>query len=872
MNGAEADAAARLLERLLSDKGYRERFRSYPVAALREAGLPSVAEEMAVGGGKLLNTLDERESRSSLAGVFMAAALEGAAMFDFSREALAHLDELPAPVGNVLSRVNLPAIAEAQAAAPPVQGVEPIGYSPGQSVNAEAGEFPAVTPEQAAAAAARSAQAPEPAAPPPPAAPAEPQPRVSAGARAAAAADSAPSARPAQVDPGQYGAEGSGGSPSPEVQALLRNDKVTFDSNGIADMKAGRMDPRIASVLTAISRDHKITVSAMISDHDRNTSGGSVSNHYYGRAVDIAVVDGQAVNPGNSAAREIAMALSSLPASIRPSEVGSPWALPGTADFSDSAHQNHLHIAYDDAISSSWKPPEELAVPGGAPAGQEVDAVEMPAVTGGSAEDGGDGDDGDDGGDEPGGLEDPGGDTDAEADAESDGDGGGDNNDSVADDPSDEQESDESDSGDDGDHDDSSDSGSDDTDDSDGSDGGEDSGDGSESGDGDGDVGGGADAGGQIDLGDVAGGYPGDNAEKSEVAAWMGAEARKRGLPPELPVMAGLVESGLRNLGGGDADSVGFFQMRVGIWNQGDYAGYPDKAELQLKWFIDQAVAVKQQRIAAGKPVNDPGSYGDWIADVERPAEQYRGRYQLRLEEARGLLRQGAQNQGGGDRGGGQLEPILDGDVGSGAAGPRATAAVAEARKYLGTPYQWGGSSPKTGFDCSGLVQWAYAKAGIQIPRTSEQQILASNGRPVDRRHLIPGDLVFFRDSSGDVHHVGMSLGGDKFINAPHTGDVVKIASLKEPYYAQQFTGGRRFDGAGRAVHAAAAAVGGNGDQGYAPGVDPGAARAAEAALVRDAAEAQRPGTLLFEAVRAEELSNQREAQVLRSFNPGPSS
>jgi hypothetical protein len=487
----------------------------------------------------------------------------------------------------------------------------------------------------------------------------------------------------------------------------------------------------------------------------------------------------------------------------------------------------------------------------------------MPAVTGGSAEDSGDGDDGDDGGDEPGGLEDPGGDTDAEADAESDGDG--DDNDSVADDASDEQESDESDSGDDGDHDDSSDSGSDDTDDSDGSDGGEDSG------DSDGDVGG-ADAGGQIDLGDAAGGYPGDDAPKSEVAAWMGAEAQKRGLPPELPVMAGLVESSLRNLGGGDADSVGFFQMRVGIWNNGEYAGYPDKAELQLKWFLDQAVAVKQQRIAGGKPINDPGSYGDWIADIERPAAQYRGRYQLRLEEARGLLRQGAQHQGGGDGAGGQLEPILDGDVGSGTGGPRATAAVAEARKYLGTPYQWGGSTPKTGFDCSGLVQWAYAKAGIQIPRTSEQQILASNGRPVDRRHLLPGDLVFFRDSSGDVHHVGISLGGDKFINAPHTGDVVKIASLKEPYYAQQFTGGRRFDlNAGRGAQAAAAAAG-SGDGGYAPGVDPDAVRAAEAALVRDAAEAQRPGTLLFEAVRAEELSNAKEAHVLRAFNPGPSS
>ena len=104
--------------------------------------------------------------------------------------------------------------------------------------------------------------------------------------------------------------------------------------------------------------------------------------------------------------------------------------------------------------------------------------------------------------------------------------------------------------------------------------------------------------------------------------------------------MASLVESGVKNLHFGDADSVGFFQMRVGIWNKGDYAGFPEKPELQVKWFLDQAEAVKKQRIAAGKSVTDPNQFGDWIADVERPAEQYRGRYGLRLGEANGLLGQ----------------------------------------------------------------------------------------------------------------------------------------------------------------------------------------------------------------------------------------
>jgi cell wall-associated NlpC family hydrolase len=273
----------------------------------------------------------------------------------------------------------------------------------------------------------------------------------------------------------------------------------------------------------------------------------------------------------------------------------------------------------------------------------------------------------------------------------------------------------------------------------------------------------------------------------------MAAEAQRRGLPPELPVMASLVESGMRNLSGGDADSVGFFQMRAGIWDSGEYAGYGDRPELQLDWFLDHAKAVRQQRVERGLPVTDAAHYGEWIADVERPAEQYRGRYQLRLTEARELLDRGSKHV--------PAEQLVD-EAGAAVprAGPRAGAALAEARRYLGTPYRWGGSTPQTGFDCSGLVQWAYAKAGIRIPRVTDEQILASNATKVSRDALLPGDLVFFRDATGYVHHVGMSLGGNRFIHAPHTGDVVKISNLKEPYYAEQFTGARRFDSAASLV------------------------------------------------------------------------
>jgi hypothetical protein len=128
--------------------------------------------------------------------------------------------------------------------------------------------------------------------------------------------------------------------------------------------------------------------------------------------------------------------------------------------------------------------------------------------------------------------------------------------------------------------------------------------------------------------------YPGDRASKSEIAKWMGSWAARSGLPRELPVMAALVESSLRNAPDGDRDSVGYFQMRTGFWLH-SYPGYPSRPERQLKWFITQALKVQNGRQAL---VRDSSRWGEWIADVERPATQYRGRYQQRLSEARRLL------------------------------------------------------------------------------------------------------------------------------------------------------------------------------------------------------------------------------------------
>ncbi len=150
---------------------------------------------------------------------------------------------------------------------------------------------------------------------------------------------------------------------------------------------------------------------------------------------------------------------------------------------------------------------------------------------------------------------------------------------------------------------------------------------------------------GQADLaaavGEAApGAGPGDGAGRAVVAQWMASAARAAGLPGELPVMAALVESGLRNLPYGDRDSVGYFQMRTGIWDGGRYAGYPTRPELQLRWFVDLATLVRDTRRQGGDAAygEDPSTWGQWIADVERPAAAYRDRYQARLDEARALL------------------------------------------------------------------------------------------------------------------------------------------------------------------------------------------------------------------------------------------
>jgi cell wall-associated NlpC family hydrolase len=122
---------------------------------------------------------------------------------------------------------------------------------------------------------------------------------------------------------------------------------------------------------------------------------------------------------------------------------------------------------------------------------------------------------------------------------------------------------------------------------------------------------------------------------------------------------------------------------------------------------------------------------------------------------------------------------------------------VSLALQYLGIPYKWGGTSPTTGFDCSGLVQYVYAQVGISLPHYTVAQWKYSGAVPVAKNKLQPGDLVFFNG----LDHVGIYLGYGDFIDAPHTGATVEIDSLSESWFAS------RYDGARRIVGAAAAGV-----------------------------------------------------------------
>ena len=124
-------------------------------------------------------------------------------------------------------------------------------------------------------------------------------------------------------------------------------------------------------------------------------------------------------------------------------------------------------------------------------------------------------------------------------------------------------------------------------------------------------------------------------------------------------------------------------------------------------------------------------------------------------------------------------------------ASDRASSVALQALAYLGTPYRMGGLSPQTGFDCSGLVAYAYrAGAGLMLPRNT--LALSRLGAPVEREALRPGDLVFYNTQRSEYSHVGIYLGEDRFIHAPSSGGEVRVESLRADYWVRRYNGARR--------------------------------------------------------------------------------
>ncbi|MBK8182985.1 MAG: C40 family peptidase [Candidatus Competibacteraceae bacterium] len=114
------------------------------------------------------------------------------------------------------------------------------------------------------------------------------------------------------------------------------------------------------------------------------------------------------------------------------------------------------------------------------------------------------------------------------------------------------------------------------------------------------------------------------------------------------------------------------------------------------------------------------------------------------------------------------------------------------AQRLIGTPYVLGGESPR-GVDCSGLVQYAYAQAGIRVPRTTTAQFQAGRSQ----HKVLPGDLLFFRtNNSGGVSHVGIYVGQGQMIHASSGSGQVRKVSLKQPYWRQRLVGGATYLGA----------------------------------------------------------------------------
>ena len=259
------------------------------------------------------------------------------------------------------------------------------------------------------------------------------------------------------------------------------------------------------------------------------------------------------------------------------------------------------------------------------------------------------------------------------------------------------------------------------------------------------------------------------------------------GAPGEVVALAaGLVESDLTNLVGGDRDSAGVWQMRPSQgW--GTYAQVTDVTYAAHKFFSVLAAVpgwpAMANVIAHGSTQDADTAAGDAAQAVERSA--YPDRYAVQVPLATQLVTNavGAPNPvvlvscGAPEANGGANEAGLPAAVRSAiaSASPTVQTVIAFALSKIGMPYQWGGTGDPS-YDCSGLTQAAYAAAGISIPRLTYGQI--DIGTPVDQFAIQPGDLIFPNDGPGGPEHVQLALGAGWVVEAPSTGLKIRAVPM----------------------------------------------------------------------------------------------
>lgn len=146
-----------------------------------------------------------------------------------------------------------------------------------------------------------------------------------------------------------YGVVSFGGSlVSASPTDVLRNPRIALTASARADVEAGVVDPRLLALLDALTARYSLGTSVFKAGHRKYTRSGSVSNHYYGRAVDITFVNGQPVSRTNRAAGQVVVLLSRFQGTVRPDEIGHPFAyLSFPGGFSDADHDGHIHVGYD---------------------------------------------------------------------------------------------------------------------------------------------------------------------------------------------------------------------------------------------------------------------------------------------------------------------------------------------------------------------------------------------------------------------------------------------------------------------------------------------------------------------------------------------